>query len=135
MQAGLDSGEAAQEIYQLTTAIADEEAKFQRYKVPLPPLTVLPCWTSQGWQEENLRRKHNYVPFIVEMLKVLARERKLLPLVQEVTIWSPIFYYYLELNWLSGEGEGCSEGGGEEGGQGQCRLTHASLHNTCHILT
>jgi len=32
---------------------------------------------------ENVRRKHNYLPFIMEMLKVLAEQERLLPLIQQ----------------------------------------------------
>lgn len=31
-----------------------------------------------NWKKENIRRKHNYMPFIVEMLKGLANEGKLM---------------------------------------------------------
>lgn len=42
--------------------IADEEDKMKRYKI------------------ENARRKHNYLPLIVEILKLLAKDGKLVPL-------------------------------------------------------
>ncbi|XP_042227702.1 ubiquitin carboxyl-terminal hydrolase isozyme L5-like [Homarus americanus] len=32
------------------------------------------------WQIENIRRKHNYLPLIVNMMKILAEEGKLLPI-------------------------------------------------------
>lgn len=32
---------------------------------------------------ENIRRRHNYVPFIVELLRCLAEDGKLVPLVKE----------------------------------------------------
>lgn len=43
--------------------LAQEEEKRRRYEV------------------ENIRRKHNYLPFIIEMLRVLADNEKLIPLV------------------------------------------------------
>lgn len=36
-----------------------------------------------AWKLENRRRRHNYIPFIVELLKVLAKEDMLVPLVKE----------------------------------------------------
>ena len=35
-------------------------------------------------QIENVRRRHNYLPFIMELLKILAKEKKLLPLIERV---------------------------------------------------
>ena len=35
-------------------------------------------------QVENVRRKHNYLPLIVEILKVLGQEGKLVALVEKV---------------------------------------------------
>ncbi|VDN29168.1 unnamed protein product [Gongylonema pulchrum] len=35
------------------------------------------------FKAENIRRCHNYIPFIVELLKILAKEGKLVPLVQQ----------------------------------------------------
>ena len=32
---------------------------------------------------ENVRRRHNYVPFIVELLRCLADDGKLVPLVKQ----------------------------------------------------
>ncbi|XP_015782925.1 ubiquitin carboxyl-terminal hydrolase isozyme L5-like [Tetranychus urticae] len=50
-------------ISQLKIQIEEEEVKMRRYKI------------------ENIRRKHNYLPLIVEVLKALAQEGKLSNLV------------------------------------------------------
>ncbi|CAD6227226.1 GSCOCG00006036001-RA-CDS [Cotesia congregata] len=53
------------EVARLESLIEDEVNKSKRYKI------------------ENARRKHNYLPLIVELLKVLAKEGKLVPLYQK----------------------------------------------------
>jgi len=53
------------EICCLREVIHQEEEKLRRYKI------------------ENNRRRHNYTPFIVELLKILAHEGKLVPLVEK----------------------------------------------------
>jgi len=63
-ETGMDTEAAAQEVTLLQARIEDEDAKMKKYKV------------------ENARRRHNYMPFIVELLKVLAKEGKLVPLVE-----------------------------------------------------
>jgi len=35
------------------------------------------------WRKENVRRRHNYLPFIVEMLKALGEQGKLLPIYEK----------------------------------------------------
>jgi len=44
--------------------IDDEQMKRQRFRL------------------ENIRRKHNYLPLIVEMIRILAGDGKLLPLIE-----------------------------------------------------
>jgi ubiquitin carboxyl-terminal hydrolase L5 len=53
------------EIQRLLMLIDDEETKRQRQKV------------------ENVRRKHNYLPLIVELLRMLAQKGQLLPMYEK----------------------------------------------------
>ncbi|KAL3074738.1 hypothetical protein niasHS_014183 [Heterodera schachtii] len=62
---GMDSDEVTKELNELHMLISGEEEKFRNYKI------------------ENNRRRHNYMPFLVELLKCLAREGKLVPLLTE----------------------------------------------------
>lgn len=72
----MDSEETTEEISRLQALIAAEEEKEKSYKA------------------ENARRRHNYIPFIVELMKILAREGKLVGLVQEVYSQA-IFSFFL----------------------------------------
>eukprot|EP00462_Mataza_sp_D1_P008567 CAMPEP_0175152516 /NCGR_PEP_ID=MMETSP0087-20121206/19158_1 /TAXON_ID=136419 /ORGANISM="Unknown Unknown, Strain D1" /LENGTH=311 /DNA_ID=CAMNT_0016438959 /DNA_START=11 /DNA_END=946 /DNA_ORIENTATION=+ len=56
---------SAAEKVQVEAALAAENEKYQK------------------WKEENVRRKHNYVPFIFNLLKVLASKGKLKGLVDQ----------------------------------------------------
>lgn len=39
----------------------------------------------RNWKAENVRRKHNYIPFIMNMLQILAKRGELMPLVQKAS--------------------------------------------------
>uniref|UniRef100_A0A914W8Q5 Ubiquitin carboxyl-terminal hydrolase n=1 Tax=Plectus sambesii TaxID=2011161 RepID=A0A914W8Q5_9BILA len=64
-ESGMDTDEVAEEMYRLQTLIAEEDERADQFK------------------KENVRRRHNYIPFIVELLKILAKEGKLVPLVRQ----------------------------------------------------
>ncbi|XP_023662296.1 ubiquitin carboxyl-terminal hydrolase isozyme L5 isoform X2 [Paramormyrops kingsleyae] len=61
----LQSRLAESEIAKYQLLIEEENQKLQRYKM------------------ENIRRKHNYLPFIMELLKTLAEYQQLIPLVEK----------------------------------------------------
>lgn len=63
--AGMETDELQMKLTQLQQLISDEEQKRQQQKV------------------ESIRRRHNYLPFIMEFLKVLAEDGKLVDLVQK----------------------------------------------------
>ncbi|KFM83458.1 Ubiquitin carboxyl-terminal hydrolase isozyme L5, partial [Stegodyphus mimosarum] len=60
---GMEVEETQSEISKIHMLLAEEEQKQKRYKI------------------ENIRRKHNYLPLIMELLKILAEEGKLVPLI------------------------------------------------------
>lgn len=53
------------QINELRHLISDQEAKMQAYRI------------------ENIRRKHNHLPLIMEIIKKLASESKLMPILQK----------------------------------------------------
>ncbi|XP_041374468.1 ubiquitin carboxyl-terminal hydrolase isozyme L5-like [Gigantopelta aegis] len=61
----MESDTLEAEISRLTCLIQEEDQKMKRYKA------------------ENIRRRHNYLPFIMELLKILAKEGKLMTLVEK----------------------------------------------------
>jgi len=56
---------ATQAIMDLKNEIQDEATKFQ------------------NWKLENIRRKHNYIPFVVNLFKLLAQRGHLAPMVEK----------------------------------------------------
>lgn len=64
-ESGVETDAHQAELSRLRLLIEEEDNKMQRYKI------------------ENIRRKHNYLPLIVEILKILAKEGKLIPLYEK----------------------------------------------------
>ncbi|XP_072399273.1 ubiquitin carboxyl-terminal hydrolase isozyme L5 [Diabrotica undecimpunctata] len=62
---GMETDTQQAEITRLRLLIAEEDNKRHHYQI------------------ENIRRKHNYLPLIVEILKILAKEGKLMPLYEQ----------------------------------------------------
>lgn len=61
----MDTDTKQNEMARLRMLIEDEQGKRKRYKI------------------ENIRRKHNYLPLIVELLKILAKNGQLSPLYEK----------------------------------------------------
>lgn len=62
---GMDTDAQQAEVSRLNMLIDAEEKKTRQYQI------------------ENIRRKHNYLPLIVEILKLLAKDGKLVPLYEK----------------------------------------------------
>lgn len=48
---------------------------------------------SSRYRRENARRRHNYLPFIIEILRILAKEGRLVPMVEKVCVIT--MYYFI----------------------------------------
>lgn len=64
-EAGMETDSIQAEMARLQMQISDEEKKMEKYRT------------------ENIRRKHNYIPFIMELLKILAKEGKLVQMYEQ----------------------------------------------------
>lgn len=62
---GMEADGAEEEVRRLRMLIEDDVTKKKRYRI------------------ENIRRKHNYLPLIVELLKMLAEQGQLLPIYEK----------------------------------------------------
>jgi len=64
----METDDFVAEINRLESLVADEEQKLTKYQI------------------ENIRRRHNYLPFIVELLKVLAEQGKLVEITERAKL-------------------------------------------------
>lgn len=62
---GMETDDSENEIRRLRILIELEESKMAKYR------------------REMARRRHNYLPFIITLLKILAEEKKLMPLYEK----------------------------------------------------
>ena len=63
-------------------------------------ITVANSYQFHSLQIENVRRRHNYLPFIMELLKVLAKKGDLIPLVERVSKSHCILWYVCFSFWF-----------------------------------
>ena len=61
----METDELLSQLSRVQTLLGEEDNKRSRYRI------------------ENTRRKHNYLPFIMEMLTMLGNEGELLPIYQK----------------------------------------------------
>ncbi|XP_022131006.1 ubiquitin carboxyl-terminal hydrolase isozyme L5 [Pieris rapae] len=62
---GMDSGDIENEVRRLKMLIEYEDIKMHKY------------------QQEMIRRRHNYMPFIITLLTILAEDKQLVPLIEK----------------------------------------------------
>ncbi|KAI9917848.1 hypothetical protein PsorP6_012812 [Peronosclerospora sorghi] len=65
LQAAIEAGGNEQQVAQIQADLAAEQHK------------------RESWALENKRRKHNYIPFIIQLLKTLAEKKQLEPLIKQ----------------------------------------------------
>jgi ubiquitin carboxyl-terminal hydrolase L5 len=63
----------------------NDDPALQREKHRLLDALAVSRAQREQWRTENLRRKHNYIPFIYNVLQVLAERDELKPLIASAT--------------------------------------------------
>jgi len=69
----------AQGIEALQAQLAETEASLETCKNKLSAEDE----KIAGWKMENIRRKHNYIPFVVNLLRILAERNQLKPMIEK----------------------------------------------------
>lgn len=76
VEAGMESSVTVDELF-LLLATLNEQLASVRLKLRLEEEKFA------QWRTENVRRKHNYIPFILNFIKLLASKGELMPLVNQ----------------------------------------------------
>eukprot|EP00877_Chromochloris_zofingiensis_P009621 jgi/Chrzof1/4912/Cz15g04080.t1 len=74
-----DVGDLPEDAAQLHALLADTEAEISR----LQDEQAREEAKRANWRDENIRRKHNYIPFLFNFLKVLAEKKQLKKLIDD----------------------------------------------------
>uniref|UniRef100_A0A0K0DB70 Ubiquitin carboxyl-terminal hydrolase n=1 Tax=Angiostrongylus cantonensis TaxID=6313 RepID=A0A0K0DB70_ANGCA len=70
-------------MFNLMAVVGNMMEKYTKRREEILELFKYPC--SCSYRRENARRRHNYLPFIVEILRILAKEGRLVPMVEKVS--------------------------------------------------
>mmetsp|Transcript_10371 Transcript_10371/g.26107 ORF Transcript_10371/g.26107 Transcript_10371/m.26107 type:complete len:361 (-) Transcript_10371:168-1250(-) len=76
VETGMEASVTPDEMYLLLSTL-NEQLTITRGKIRIEEDKFL------QWKIENVRRKHNYVPFVLNFISLLAKKRELMPLVEK----------------------------------------------------